>query len=882
MLELLHTTEEEFKNKGATTTQMENVFKAFNITARLFDFNGKLIYSFDPPDYHKHTKGFFGLIKNNHVYTINRDLKSIKKTMNAKNKPSHCDANNNTTREDFKLKISSNYYISDREEPPECHMIETANDLLKYTEKPEYTLVHKDNDLVKLFHELKMAGYEPFIKYQAGTMTELKVNWKIKGTTQSLGANTRATKQEITYTIKLQNLSTHSIDEDVSVENEKLFNDMNREMFNFNKKIFNDAHKSYYSQTDIDILDECRTIVPTGYFKNNSTNETVEIDRTKAFTKAFSKITHIPVFTEFDIWKPYQNEELQGLNLYLVEASTGNIFFNKKFNLVYGMFLKRLEEKTFKIHYHKQPSHIHEVDYENIVSELWNTKISDKPKQDAKIKKTIANVNFGLLEKSTNKKQKSISFNSLEEALYYRNIYEGRVFVIEEGTLEDDEEGTLFTKYTDKYYILNVSKFRTLTNGFRYIKELLLQNHNYDMYDTYNTLTKNNIEIFSVKSDAFVINKNHLTKAKKLITFNNQVGGWRAETDKEINFPTEPYKYRLNIKHDIPIYTNNRLNIADEWNTEAICHQIIENNPCMVRAKYAGSGKSYICEHFQKLNYNVLFVVPNNRQIQEIKCEAVTLNRFFSIPVHKGDELPYYDHSEYNVIVFDEVYMANAYILNKIREFTIRYKNQKIIIGTGDTKQLPPINDLSNTQPYDTYADNCINIIFNNDIFLEICKRVGEKDRETMNSLYNDFWLNKLPIETIAHKYFQFTNSTLTSPNNIAYTNARCDAVAKDVRQKLGKTSKYEVGEILICRKYLQKEGMKFNVNIRYKILHHIDDKYVIQDIKEKTKYLVEEKILNNHFRYGYCATCHSCQRASIGDRITIHEWNNSKLVTRQ
>ena len=87
--------------------------------------------------------------------------------------------NTNTTREDFKLKISSNYYISDREEPPECHMIETANDLLKYTEKPEYTLVHKDNDLVKLFHELKIAGYEPFIKYQVGTMTELKVNWKI-------------------------------------------------------------------------------------------------------------------------------------------------------------------------------------------------------------------------------------------------------------------------------------------------------------------------------------------------------------------------------------------------------------------------------------------------------------------------------------------------------------------------------------------------------------------------------------------------------------------------------------------------------------------------------------------------------------------------------
>ena len=46
---------------------------------------------------------------------------------------------------------------------------------------------------------------------------------------------------------------------------------------------------------------------------------------------------------------------------------------------------------------------------------------------------------------------------------------------LKEGTLEDDEDGTLFTKYTDKYYILNVSKQRTLTNGFRYIKELLFK-----------------------------------------------------------------------------------------------------------------------------------------------------------------------------------------------------------------------------------------------------------------------------------------------------------------------------------------------------------------------------------------------------------------------
>jgi hypothetical protein len=38
---------------------------------------------------------------------------------------------------------------------------------------------------------------------------------------------------------------------------------------------------------------------------------------------------------------------------------------------------------------------------------------------------------------------------------------------------------TTFKKEGNPYYILNVSKQTTLQNGFRYIKELVLQHHNY-------------------------------------------------------------------------------------------------------------------------------------------------------------------------------------------------------------------------------------------------------------------------------------------------------------------------------------------------------------------------------------------------------------------
>ena len=42
---------------------------------------------------------------------------------------------------------------------------------------------------------------------------------------------------------------------------------------------------------------------------------------------------------------------------------------------------------------------------------------------------------------------------------------------------------------------------------------------------------------------------------------------------------------------------------------------------------------------------NILFVVPHNRLSQEIEGDATTYNMFFRIPVHKGDELPEFHHS---------------------------------------------------------------------------------------------------------------------------------------------------------------------------------------------------------------------------------------------
>ena len=78
----------------------------------------------------------------------------------------------------------------------------------------------------------------------------------------------------------------------------------------------------------------------------------------------------------------------------------------------------------------------------------------------------------------------------------------------------------------------------------------------------------------------------------------------------------------------------------------------IRKKRVMIRAKFAGSGKSFIGKHFNDLSYNTLVVVPHNMQKQDVPCDAVTQNTFFSVPVCKGESrLPKYDYSGYDNLV---------------------------------------------------------------------------------------------------------------------------------------------------------------------------------------------------------------------------------------
>ena len=298
--------------------------------------------------------------------------------------------------------------------------------------------------------------------------------------------------------------------------------------------------------------------------------------------------------------------------------------------------------KDVTILYFKDPSFIRKVKYSDIVDNLYKTKVSDIAIEDKYLKKILANVNIGLLEKGVNKAQKSTVFDSLEAAQHYQAQYGGSIGILgkSEEVLElideddeDNEDGQVFkTTETDvgnKYYILNIIDRTDLQNGYRYIKELLLQIHNYKMYSDYNKLINAGIIVCSVKTDAFTVKKSDLKQAKKVIKFSTNIGGWRISEKDNIYLPGVDYTLVQNnlLKIDNPI-TFETVKLNDEWDVKEICNVFKDKKRVMVRGDTPGCGKSFACEHMKTLGHKVLFVCAWQESLNNYSLDGVTLHRF--------------------------------------------------------------------------------------------------------------------------------------------------------------------------------------------------------------------------------------------------------------
>ena len=214
---------------------------------------------------------------------------------------------NKELTDENKMYVSNNFKTFGKEEDREVvhFMINTVDDLIQIlrdnaSKYDEISVAHMDDDLTELFYELKKAGYQPNIHFGAGIINTITCVFKI------------CKKKSITVHIKSQRPSKFKIEETVMVPDVETLNNLHKVRHEFTSSIIRSDYKSFYSEKDMEVFKDFRSRAKYGIFDIKDTrdpDDLVEIDITKAYTAAFEKIDKVPVFSEFDIWKPYNDDD---------------------------------------------------------------------------------------------------------------------------------------------------------------------------------------------------------------------------------------------------------------------------------------------------------------------------------------------------------------------------------------------------------------------------------------------------------------------------------------------------------------------------------------------------------------------------------------------
>ena len=279
-----------------------------------------------------HITTFYAMVKNNRIYTLNHGLSKIRQKQLITKIPT--------------INAHTDYYLNEREEPPQHNMMKCIDDILKIKtddKTQEIYLVPENKNLAELLFQLLNIGYEPRIQH-TGIIDETRVKFN-----------------KITYIIQTQNLIKPCGDGWIAVSNETTYNNTNKAMLNFNKSLFMLSHKSFYNDIGSKILNETRTIVPSGLLLSNiNFDSKTEVAENKAFTEGFLNISQVPAFNQFDRWKKHNDatkiDELHELTLYYVETIYTNIrLFKTTMDSVKELIEKnhRAEQMIYSMAYSK-------------------------------------------------------------------------------------------------------------------------------------------------------------------------------------------------------------------------------------------------------------------------------------------------------------------------------------------------------------------------------------------------------------------------------------------------------------------------------------------------------------------------------------------------
>lgn len=864
MCEILQIPNKKSDNACYINKAIETFFTRFKF-AELYVYNCymKLIHKHTAIEDNKNKIVLRIMYNCEHVYELNDNLKSLEQKINYEDD------------ERSKLTVSNKYNImKPLEEVKEvfCQDFESIfNTIKSNTNVEEITQLKIITcfDINDILFKLVEAGYIPKVAFSTQIYRLSLCIEKLK--IQILPADNNP---------DLGQLVSYS-----NLEEYKAYNNAFEKFYSsiIRKEYLSDSHSSV-----MEIEDQYKIKPIMGYFDKFDTKTYNTIDENKAYTECLQSIKQIPIFNYFDVYSIYTNEPIEDLTYYIIEvletSKRATILFGSTISRTFGYILKQTDIKH-KIIYYRRPLNIEEVNFKIPVSELYNANIKTE------MKKAIANITIGLLEKKTNKAELSKIFTDYNEANYYSIKYNGKLLpIIGECQFETVKEFDIIEnvfidrckKMEDKkLYLVAVNEQKRLINGFTPIKDMIYLNERLKLLSQFDKLNKLGYKVRGIKTDCIFYEGDDL-KIRKHFKFSNTIGDFKIEENKYlINKPLK--------MDDIDLIKINNFNIEtkifkDELNTEIINDYLTNNKHTLIKGLYPGVGKSTLAKNFDK---NSLFITPYNKLCQVLKVDefdSITYSKLFGL-VGSDEEMKHikqYDLSAYKTIVFDEIFLYEPLRLKRISTLMEQYPD-KHFLATGDCDQRDPIA-FKNAN----YLNQCMNILFPTQILLNDIKRFkNESDKIKLIQLKADIFNTDMSIESICKKHNLKTLTKLTdvkTVNNIALFNFRCNVVNSHIHKNvLNFTETYFNGLNIICKKYDRKKNYTVNTNYTYKIIKLGKKETKIKDEVEEKEFTIPNGVLTNNFKLPYALTCDSVQGLSFGEneKITVFD-SNTPYVDRK
>jgi hypothetical protein len=841
LCKILEIPDQPSDNEVDIYTVIDKFFKCYNFaTLYVYDAFMKCIKVHKARD-EDHEIAMRILLKDGHVYLLNKDVKSLQQKVNYDD-----DERSEITVND-KYNIMKTEMCDDIKEVFCNDEKEIFDEIIKTTKEKEKTRMLKiitSCNMNELLITILNAGYTPKFYFSSFL-------WKI----------TMRTEQ-------IETISIETCDNNPIYGNRIILNSLQEyKEFNatYNKLYENIIKKEYisdYHESVREIHNTYKIRPLVGYFNEHKSTPTLSLDENKAYSECLMNIKQIPIFHYFDVYLPYNNEKIEDLTYYIVEilesSNESAILFDGKISRTYGFVLNSCNVQ-YKILFQRKPFKIEEVDYKTPVLEVFQSKLPTD------MKKIIVNKLTGMLELKFNKGHVSKLFTDADEAESYKVKYNGKVLPI---VINSHEELTSKTYG----YMVNIHEQKQLIQGLCPIKDIIYLRQKVKMYHLYNKLIKLGVDVLGVRTDCFLFTTGE-KKIKKTFKLTKEIGDYKIEYNKYV--PDVKIQLEMNELIKFQDYTKiDEKQFEDEKDTKAINEYLKDKQSVLIKGIYPGVGKSTLCKKFDK---NALFILPYNRLCQNVRMEgydAITYSKGFGLYKDDQEIFKQFDFDDYNTIIFDEALLYTPDRLKRIAKLIQQYPNKKFF-ATGDTDQRDPIG-FENSE----YLKHCMKILFPTHIILNDIKRlVNEEDKQKLKNLKQDIFYSSLSIEEICKKHKLNTVSNIydvKTIKNICYFNFRCENVNTYIhRELLKKTYTYENGAEIICKKYEKKGAFTLNTNYMFKI-KKLGTKTIIRDEVDDIDYEIPRHMLQSHFRLPYALSCDSCQGLSFGEneKITIFDSN--------